>query len=44
MDDANEYPEAGRKLHGRKCPAMPMGLRTGAAAMNRNGNQDPNEH
>ena len=37
MIDANEYLEAGLRLHGHKCPAMPMGLRAGAAAMNRLG-------
>ena len=37
MIDSNEYLEAGLKLHGHKCPAMPMGLRAGAAAMNRLG-------
>ncbi len=37
MIDAKEYLEAGLKLHGHKCPAMPMGLRAGAAAMNRLG-------
>jgi formylmethanofuran dehydrogenase subunit E len=26
--------EFGQKFHGHKCPAMPMGLRVGAAAMN----------
>jgi len=34
MIDPREYFEAGLKLHGHKCPAMPMGLRVGAAAMN----------
>ncbi|GAB4231791.1 MAG: FmdE family protein [Deltaproteobacteria bacterium] len=37
MIDANEYLEAGLQFHGHKCPAMPMGLRAGAAAMNRLG-------
>jgi len=32
--DARDYLEAGLTLHGHKCPAMPMGLRVGAAAMN----------
>ena len=32
--DALDYFEAGLALHGHKCPAMPMGLRVGAAAMN----------
>jgi formylmethanofuran dehydrogenase subunit E len=32
--EAREYFEAGMALHGHKCPAMPMGLRVGAAAMN----------
>ncbi|MDH7568754.1 MAG: FmdE family protein [Armatimonadota bacterium] len=34
MVDPKEYYEAGMQLHGHKCPAMPMGLRVGAAAMN----------
>ncbi|MCB2156485.1 tRNA CCA-pyrophosphorylase [bacterium] len=34
MIDARTYYEAGLQLHGHKCPAMPMGLRVGAAAMN----------
>lgn len=25
--------EAGQKFHGHKCPAMPMGLRAGEAAL-----------
>lgn len=29
-----DYYEAGLQLHGHKCPAMPSGLRVGAAAMN----------
>lgn len=29
-----DYYEAGLQLHGHKCPAMPLGLRVGAAAMN----------
>jgi len=37
MVDAKEYLELGLKLHGHKCPAMPMGLRVGAAAMNKLG-------
>jgi len=37
MIDPKEYLEAGQKFHGHKCPAMPMGLRVGAAAMNRLG-------
>jgi len=28
-----EYFEIGVKFHGHKCPAMPMGLRAGLAAM-----------
>ncbi len=31
--DPGQYLEAGLVLHGHKCPAMPMGLRAGAAAM-----------
>jgi formylmethanofuran dehydrogenase subunit E len=34
MIDPRDYFEAGLLLHGHKCPAMPMGLRVGAAAMN----------
>jgi len=37
MIDPKEYYEAGLRLHGHKCPAMPMGLRVGAAAMNKLG-------
>jgi len=37
MVDPKDYLEAGLKLHGHKCPAMPMGLRVGAAAMNKLG-------
>jgi formylmethanofuran dehydrogenase subunit E len=31
---AEDYYQTGLALHGHKCPAMPMGLRVGAAAMN----------
>ncbi len=34
MIDAKDYFESGLQFHGHKCPAMPMGLRVGAAAMN----------
>ena len=34
MIDPRDYLDAGLVLHGHKCPAMPMGLRVGAAAMN----------
>ena len=34
MIKPKEYLEIGFKLHGHKCPAMPLGLRVGAAAMN----------
>ncbi len=34
MINPKEYLETGFKLHGHKCPAMPLGLRAGAAAMN----------
>jgi len=34
MINPNDYYEHGLVLHGHKCPAMPMGLRVGAAAMN----------
>ncbi len=37
MIQPNDYFEAGLKLHGHRCPAMPLGLRAGAAAMNRLG-------
>jgi len=34
MIEAKEWLEFGQKFHGHKCPAMPMGLKAGAAAMN----------
>ncbi|MGQ9820173.1 MAG: FmdE family protein, partial [Candidatus Kapaibacteriales bacterium] len=34
MINPKEWLEFGQKFHGHKCPAMPMGLRVGAAAMN----------
>ncbi len=34
MMQASEYFDLGLKFHGHKCPAMPLGLRAGAAAMN----------
>jgi len=34
MIQPNDYLEAGLLLHGHRCPAMPLGLRAGAAAMN----------
>lgn len=34
MTNPQEWLEFGQKFHGHKCPAMPMGLRVGAAAMN----------
>jgi formylmethanofuran dehydrogenase subunit E len=34
MIDPKDYLLAGQQLHGHKCPAMPLGLRAGAAAMN----------
>lgn len=34
MIEAREFLKAGQQLHGHKCPAMPLGLRAGAAAMN----------
>lgn len=37
MIDPKEFLDAGLKLHGHKCPAMPMGLRSAAIAMNRLG-------
>ncbi len=33
MDTNNELYQAGLLLHGHKCPAMPMGLRAGMAAL-----------
>jgi formylmethanofuran dehydrogenase subunit E len=33
MDTNNEFYQAGLLLHGHKCPAMPMGLRAGMAAL-----------
>jgi formylmethanofuran dehydrogenase subunit E len=33
MKDLNELFDVGMKFHGHKCPAMPMGLRAGMAAM-----------
>lgn len=34
MIDAKEFLKAGQLLQGHRCPAMPLGLRAGAAAMN----------
>ena len=34
MTNPKEWLEFGQKFHGHKCPAMPNGLRVGAAAMN----------
>jgi len=34
MIDPQDYLKAGQQFHGHKCPAMPLGLRVGAAAMN----------
>ncbi len=34
MVDARDFLELALKFHGHKCPAMPMGLRAGATAMN----------
>jgi formylmethanofuran dehydrogenase subunit E len=33
MTDPNDFLSAGLLLHGHKCPAMPLGLRAGAAAL-----------
>jgi formylmethanofuran dehydrogenase subunit E len=33
MKDFQEIFETGLKFHGHKCPAMPMGIRAGLAAM-----------
>lgn len=37
MDQNNELYKAGLLLHGHKCPAMPMGLRAGLAALDKLG-------
>ena len=37
MIDPKEFLSLGQMFHGHKCPAMPMGLRVGAAAMNKLG-------
>lgn len=37
MVQPKAFLEAGLVLHGHKCPAMPMGLRVGAAALNKLG-------
>jgi len=37
MINPKEYLEMGQMFHGHKCPAMPNGLRVGAAAMNKLG-------
>ena len=37
MTNPQEWLEFGQKFHGHKCPAMPMGLRVGATAMNKLG-------
>jgi len=37
MIQPQDYLAAGLTLHGHRCPAMPLGLRAGAAAMNRLG-------
>lgn len=37
MVDARRFLDVGLQLHGHKCPAMPLGLKAGAAAMNRLG-------
>ena len=37
MINPQDWLEFGQKFHGHKCPAMPMGLRVGAAAMNKLG-------
>lgn len=38
-----EWLTFGQKFHGHKCPAMPLGLRTGAAAMNKLGVERAND-
>jgi formylmethanofuran dehydrogenase subunit E len=37
MANPQDWLEFGQKFHGHKCPAMPLGLRVGAAAMNKLG-------
>lgn len=37
MINPEEWLEFGQKFHGHKCPAMPLGLRVGAAALNKLG-------
>ena len=37
MEDPKEWLAFGQKFHGHKCPAMPMGLRVGAAALKKLG-------
>ncbi len=37
MINPQDWLEFGQKFHGHKCPAMPMGLKVGAAAMNKLG-------
>ncbi|NOX86933.1 MAG: tRNA CCA-pyrophosphorylase [Chlorobi bacterium] len=37
MTNPKKWLEFGQKFHGHKCPAMPNGLRVGAAAMNKLG-------
>jgi len=37
LNDPGQFLEAGQQFHGHKCPAMPLGLRAGAAAMNKLG-------
>ena len=44
MISAKDFFEGGLKLHGHKCPAMPLGLRTGAAAMNKLGINRTGDH
>lgn len=43
MIDPHDYLSAGQQLHGHKCPAMPLGLRAGAAAMNKLGVERSND-
>ena len=37
MVNPKDYLKIGQEFHGHKCPAMPLGLRVGAAAMNKLG-------
>jgi formylmethanofuran dehydrogenase subunit E len=44
MTSAKDSFEDGLRLHGHRCPAMPLGLRAGAAAMNKLGISRTSDH